>query len=76
LAKHFSYDARRETFAERGERAASERRASLRCAEFFMMLSNPRKRPLSMRVACPVAFAHNIFRLAGADNHRVPLVQL
>jgi hypothetical protein len=47
-----------------------------RSAEFFMMLSDPRKEPLSMRVTCPVAVAHDVFLLANANDRRVPLVQL
>jgi hypothetical protein len=29
-----------------------------------------------MRVTYPVAFAHDVFLLANASDHRVPLVQL
>jgi len=46
------------------------------CAEFFMIAFRSRKEPLSIRVTCPVAFAHDVFLRAGANDRRVPVVQL
>jgi hypothetical protein len=73
-AKHLSHDTwrdtlaiLRDTFVQRGGRGIRSptspyRALHFRSAEFFMMLSDPRQEPLSMRVTCPVAFAYDVLK--------------
>jgi hypothetical protein len=87
-AKYLSHDTWRDTLAiSLGETAsfnaanaqhpsADTSRCAFCCAEFFMIAFRSRKEPLSIRVTCPVAFAQDVFLRAGANDRRVPVVQL
>jgi hypothetical protein len=81
-AEHLSRDTSRDTFVQRGECAARGRlrhaALSFRRAEFFVILSDPCKKLLSIRVTYSVASTapRSARGTNNHDHHYVPLVQL
>ncbi|HMI13888.1 MAG TPA: hypothetical protein VK567_20330 [Bradyrhizobium sp.] len=88
-AKHLSHDTWRDTLAISLGETASLNATNARhpSADFtlpcfasavpiFHEAFRSRKEPLSIRMTCPVAFAHDVFLRAVASDHRVPVVQL